>query len=122
MSNNNTKYQIQWLLEEVMYEKRISAADLSRELGVHPNTVTRLKNSKSKTMPSIDGLDLQKLCTILDCTPSDLIRYVPEDEIKGKEMERKKDLENDDLEEEILNILRPFAKLIANYIKTKYGK
>ena len=54
MSNNNTKYQIQWLLEEVMYEKRISAADLSRELGVHPNTVTRLKNSKSKTMPSID--------------------------------------------------------------------
>lgn len=122
MFNDRNKYKIQWLLEEVMYQKRITAAQLADELDVHPNTVTRIKNSKSKTMPSIDGLLLAKLCAILDCTPSDLIRYAPEDEIQGKEIERKKDLENDDLEEEILNILRPFAKLIANYIKTKYSK
>ncbi|MTJ54110.1 hypothetical protein FJR38_16355 [Anabaena sp. UHCC 0253] len=76
-------------------------------------------------MPSVDGILLNKLCGILDCTPSDLIRYAPEDEIQGKEIERKndlEDLENDDLEEHIINILRPFVKLIANYIKTTYSK
>ncbi|QSV64624.1 MAG: helix-turn-helix transcriptional regulator [Dolichospermum sp. DL01] len=125
MFNDRNKYKIQWLLEEVMYQKRITAAQLADELDVHPNTVTRIKNSKSKTMPSIDGLLLAKLCAILDCTPSDLIRYAPEDEIEGKEIERKndlKDLENDDLEEQVINILRPSVKLIANYIKTTYSK
>ncbi|WP_168538147.1 hypothetical protein [Anabaena sp. UHCC 0253] len=44
MSNNKNKYKIQWLLEEVMYQKRITAAQLADELDVHPNTVTRIKN------------------------------------------------------------------------------
>lgn len=56
-----------------MTNKRL--ADL---MGVHPNAVSHLKNQD--IMPRIGAETLDALCKYLECTPSDLIEYVPDEE------------------------------------------
>ncbi|MBN3948384.1 MAG: helix-turn-helix transcriptional regulator [Nostoc sp. NMS7] len=47
-----------------MARHKIKAIDLASELGMHPNSVTRMKNAD--TLPRMDGDSLDNLCKALD--------------------------------------------------------
>lgn len=66
---------IKWNLNRIMAEKRKSGRWLAEQLGVHPNTIYRLK--KSDDMPWLNGEMLGGICKYLECSPCDLIEYVP---------------------------------------------
>jgi putative transcriptional regulator len=68
---------IRWRLREIMARQRITNKRLAELMDVHPNTISNLKNQD--TLPHI-GETLDALCKYLDCTPSDLIEYVPDEE------------------------------------------
>ena len=55
-----------------MKEKNISQYQLLKS-GIDNKTLDSLKKGRNITL-----LTLEKLCTILDCTPNDIIRFVPE--------------------------------------------
>jgi putative transcriptional regulator len=68
---------IRWRLREIMARQRMTNKHLAELMGVHPNAVSRLKNQD--TLPHIGSDTLNALCTYLNCTPSDLIEYIPDD-------------------------------------------
>jgi DNA-binding Xre family transcriptional regulator len=55
---------IKWALREWMARHRIKSRDLALELGMHPNSVTRLKNADK--LPRMDSDSLDNLCKALD--------------------------------------------------------
>jgi len=67
---------IKWNLNEVMAKKRISNRKLAKLIQVHENSVYRLR--KTDIMPRLTAEKLNSLCQALDCTPSDLIDYIPD--------------------------------------------
>lgn len=67
---------IRWRLREIMARERITNKFLAELMGVHPNAISSLKNQD--IMPRIGGETLNSLCKFLDCTPADLIEYVPD--------------------------------------------
>ncbi len=67
---------IRWRLREIMARQRMANKRLSELMGVHPNAISSLKNQD--TMPRIGGETLNALCKFLECTPADLIEYIPD--------------------------------------------
>ena len=59
-----------------MARQRMTNKRLAELIGVHPNTISRLKNQD--TLPQIGGEMLNVLCKYLECTPFDLIEYIPD--------------------------------------------
>lgn len=59
-------------LWETMKTKQVSQYSLLKQ-GVDNKTLDALKKNKNITV-----LTLEKLCTILECTPNDIIRYIHE--------------------------------------------
>jgi putative transcriptional regulator len=59
-----------------MVRRRITNRELSKLIGIHENSVSRLK--AAETMPRLDGVQLNTLCVALECSPSDLLEYTPE--------------------------------------------
>ncbi|MDD3403041.1 MAG: helix-turn-helix transcriptional regulator [Hespellia sp.] len=57
-------------LWETMKHRQITTYALITRFGISSRTINNLKHNKSITMFTLD-----KLCTILECTPSDIIRY-----------------------------------------------
>lgn len=68
--------RIQSYLHIRLAERRWSIRDLSREAGIEYNTCRNYVNDTTKR---IDKSVLARLCTVLDCQPGDIYRYVPED-------------------------------------------
>ncbi|MBR8840833.1 MAG: helix-turn-helix domain-containing protein [Stigonema ocellatum SAG 48.90 = DSM 106950] len=68
---------IEWQLNEIIAKRGISGKELANKIKVHPNTVSRLRTSEDKKMPHIDGDLLDNLCTALECSPVDLIKFTP---------------------------------------------
>jgi len=60
-----------------MARQRITNKRLAELMDVHPNTISNLKNQD--TLPHI-GETLNALCKFLECTPSDLIEYIADEE------------------------------------------
>ena len=56
-----------------MRQRNISQYHLL-QAGIDNKTLDSLKKNKNITM-----LSLEKLCTILDCSPSDIVRFVKDD-------------------------------------------
>ena len=56
-----------------MRQRNISQYHLLHS-GIDNKTLDSLKKNKNITM-----LSLEKLCTILDCSPSDVVRFVKDD-------------------------------------------
>jgi putative transcriptional regulator len=71
---------IRWRLRVVMAERCMSNDELAEKMQLHPVTVSKPKNAKD--LPAIGGKKLNKLCKVLECTPADLIQYVPDEEGK----------------------------------------
>lgn len=66
---------IKWNLNRIMAEKRITGRELAEKLGVHQNTISRLR--RAEVMPLLDSEKLSLLCELLNCHPCDLLEYVP---------------------------------------------
>jgi putative transcriptional regulator len=65
---------IHWRMAELMARKRITNRDLSKAIGLHETSISRLKSAE--TMPRLDGEQLSLLCWGLGCTPAELLEYV----------------------------------------------
>jgi putative transcriptional regulator len=70
------KSMLRWKLREIMARKRITNRELAELIGNHETSISRLKNQD--TMPRIDGETLESLCRALQCTPNDLLEYIPD--------------------------------------------
>jgi len=62
-------------LSEILGKKRIKMSELARLAGVNKNTVLNLYHDRSSR---IDFEVLNKLCNILECTPSDILHHTPD--------------------------------------------
>lgn len=60
-------------LWRTMQEKGITKYTLIYKLGFSAYTITNLKRNKSITMNT-----LEKLCTVLKCTPNDIVEFIEE--------------------------------------------
>ena len=64
-------------LDYVLLDKRMKLKDLAQATGLAVNNLSILKTNKAR---AIRFSTLNSLCKALNCTPGDLIEYVPEDE------------------------------------------
>ena len=55
---------------------RLSAKDLAERVGLTEQNISLLKSGKVK---GVRFETLEKICTILDCQPGDLLEFVAED-------------------------------------------
>ena len=62
-------------LWKTMKEKGVTTYTLIYKLGFSAYTVTNLRRNKSITMNT-----LEKLCSVLDCTANDVVKFVEERE------------------------------------------
>ena len=69
---------IRWKLRELMARKRVSIRKLAELTGMHRNSINHLRDFD--VLPQVGAETLEKLCRALQCTPSDLIEYIPEPE------------------------------------------
>lgn len=66
-------------LSRLLGERRISQAELSRQTGIRPSTISDIYNEFTERL-NIEHLD--RICEYLDCSLADLIEYVPNKEKK----------------------------------------
>lgn len=59
-------------LWETMKRKNVTTYTLIYKHGMNPRTINNLKHNRGITVDT-----LEKLCTILDCTPNDIIEFIP---------------------------------------------
>lgn len=71
---------IVWRLRELMARKKVTNRELAKDLGRHETSISRLKSGDR--MPQIDGEMLEEICKALDCTPNDLIEYIPDQSVE----------------------------------------
>jgi putative transcriptional regulator len=64
-------------LDYVLLDKRMKLKDLAEATGLAVNNLSILKTNKAR---AIRFSTLNSLCKVLNCTPGDLIEYVPDDE------------------------------------------
>ena len=60
-------------LWKTMSCKGVSTYTLIKEYGINPRTINNLKHNKGITVDT-----LERLCTILQCTPNDVLIFIPE--------------------------------------------
>jgi putative transcriptional regulator len=69
-------------LDYVLLDRRMKLKELSDATGIAVNNLSILKTNKAR---AVRFSTLDKLCEALDCTPGDLLEYVPdEQERQGK--------------------------------------
>ncbi len=64
-------------LDYALLDKRMKLKDLAEATGLAVNNLSILKTNKAR---AIRFSTLNGLCKALNCTPGDLIEYVPDDE------------------------------------------
>lgn len=64
-------------LDIIMAKRRMSLGELSDKVGITLANLSVLKNNKAK---AIRFSTLDAICRALDCSVSDIIEYVPDDE------------------------------------------
>lgn len=66
---------VQIELKKVREKKRLSQNQLASKLAMTVQNIQRIEGGRAKSIP----LDtLEKLCLVLECTPNDLIHFVPD--------------------------------------------
>ena len=64
-------------LDIIMAKRKMSLGELSEKVGITLANLSVLKNNKAK---AIRFSTLDAICRALDCSVSDVIEYVPDDE------------------------------------------
>jgi len=73
---------IRWRLRILMAEKNINNKTLAKLTGLHPTTISRLKNTDE--LKQVSGDVLNSLCNALVCTPNDLIEFTSDDDLSSE--------------------------------------
>ena len=68
---------IKFKVKIMLAVREMTQKDLAEKTGIRPPTVSAICTGAIKHLP-VDALD--KICTVLDCQPSDLMEYIPEKE------------------------------------------
>ena len=63
-------------LDVMMANRKVSAGDLAKAIGITPANLSILKNGKAK---AVRFTTLEALCRELNCQPGDILEYVPEE-------------------------------------------
>jgi putative transcriptional regulator len=63
-------------LDYVLLDRRMKLKDLAEATGLAVNNLSILKTNKAR---AIRFSTLNSLCKALNCTPADLIEYIPDD-------------------------------------------
>ncbi len=61
-------------LSRILGEKRITQAELARQTGIRPSTISDIYNESTERL-NIRYLD--RICEYLDCDITDLMEYIP---------------------------------------------
>ena len=64
-------------LDVMMARRRVSLAELSERVGITQANLSILKNNKAK---AIRFSTLDAICRALECQPSDILEFIPEEE------------------------------------------
>ena len=64
-------------LDYVLLDRRMKLKDLAEATGLAVNNLSILKTNKAR---AIRFSTLNSLCKVLNCTPGDLLEYIPETE------------------------------------------
>ena len=64
-------------LDVMMAKRKISSSQLAEQIDLPPANLSILKNNKAKAMRFST---LARICKALDCQPSDILEYIPEEE------------------------------------------
>uniref|UniRef100_A0A832H0I0 XRE family transcriptional regulator n=1 Tax=Oscillatoriales cyanobacterium SpSt-402 TaxID=2282168 RepID=A0A832H0I0_9CYAN len=68
-----TTMPLKWRLAVLMADRELNYKQLAEKMGMHPNTVSKLKNN----LPDrIETNTLMRLCKALECQPGDLLVYI----------------------------------------------
>ena len=67
---------IQFSVKVMLAKRGMTQKELAEKTGIRPPTISAICLGTIKHLP-VDGLD--KLCKALDCQPSDLMEYIPEE-------------------------------------------
>lgn len=62
-------------LAHLMVERDITSAQLRRNASISANIIAKIKNGQYVSMEKIESI-----CIALDCTPNDILEFVPEEE------------------------------------------
>jgi putative transcriptional regulator len=62
-------------LDYVLLDKRMKLKDLAEATGIAVNNLSILKTNKAR---AIRFSTLEALCNVLNCTPGDLIEFIPD--------------------------------------------
>jgi len=62
-------------LSEILGRKRIKMSELAKKAGINKNTVLNLYHDRSSR---IEFEVLNKICNILECSPSDILHHTPD--------------------------------------------
>ena len=64
-------------LDYLLLDNRMKLKELAEATGIAVNNLSVLKTNKAR---AVRFSTLEKLCKALDCTPGDLLEYIPENE------------------------------------------
>lgn len=67
---------IKWRLSAVMADREIDNQTLHLLTGLHPGTISKLRNNPPSR---IDVVTLNLLCQALNCQPGELLRFIPDE-------------------------------------------
>ena len=67
-------------LWKLLIDKRMSVAELRKQAGVAPNTLTRMKKDQEVTIQV-----LERICEVLNTDFGEIIEYCPNKECSGDE-------------------------------------
>lgn len=63
-------------LDVLLAERRMSVGDFATAIGLSPANVAVLKNGRAK---AVRFSTLDAICRVLNCTPGDVMTWVPDD-------------------------------------------
>ena len=70
---------IKFKVKVMLAVREMTQKDLAQKTGIRPPTISAICTGSIKHLP-VDALD--KICTVLDCQPSDLMEYVPDEAVQ----------------------------------------
>lgn len=62
----------------MMIEKDISNQDLMRDAKISANIITKIRKGQYMALDKVESI-----CMALDCTPNDILEFIPEENIKN---------------------------------------
>lgn len=75
-------------VDVMMAKRKMSLGELAKKMNITQANLSILKNNKGK---AIRFSTLNKLCEILECTPNDILEYVPDEKNKKGKIKRWKE-------------------------------